>query len=101
MLPWREKGHGELPIWGLVKRTRGSATPSGHRIIGHARICASTAARRSTEALDETRGAHASTDAHGDERVATGAALELRERGGDELRARAPERVAQRDRAAV
>src|SRR5882724_12059893 len=52
-------------------------------------------------ALDDTRAAHAATDAHGHEAVALLAATKLVEDGDGQLRARATERMAERDGAAV
>jgi hypothetical protein len=46
-------------------------------------------------------GAHAAADAHGDDGVAAAAAAQLVEQRRGELRAGAPERVAERDGAAV
>src|SRR5213596_2213388 len=52
-------------------------------------------------ALDDARTAHAAADAHGHEAVALLAAAKLVEDGYGQLRARATERMAERDGAAV
>src|SRR4051812_34054337 len=55
----------------------------------------------SGDALEEAGGSHASADAHRDDAVFAAPAAELVEDLRRELRARAAERMAQRDRAAV
>src|SRR5256885_16431660 len=52
-------------------------------------------------ALDDPRAAHAAPDAHGHEAVALLAATKLVEDGDGQLRARATERMTERDGAAV
>src|SRR5262245_32185672 len=51
--------------------------------------------------FEESRGAHAATDAHGDDAPALALALQLEEQRAGHARARHPVRVADRDRAAV
>src|SRR5215510_482091 len=64
-------------------------------------LCASVANGLSHQIFENARRAHSAADAHCDHSVASLAALHLVKQRGRQFRARAAERVAERDRAAV